>query len=447
MLQPSWLSICVIRGTSFYAMATPQTPLPFGSRESVRELQDALVAQALQPSPGDSDLNASAVRAPTAPLTPNRGIDRAQRLTAALPADQLSPDEAWRSFHALAEHDIRPYLRAETWAQRVARRLLTVPVLVLAALLWVALAPLLLPLFLLADVVMRRPLLWSRFYVAVAAILLGQVYGIGGLLVIWCASGFGHNYRRNNAWTAWFSGHWAKWNGDVMARCYNMQFHVEGGACLRHGPTILLSRHASIIDTILPISLITQRQGVRLRIVLKHELLFSATVDAIGHRVPTAFVRRESNNLDNELQAIKQMTGAMHAEEAVLIFPEGTRFTEEKRDRVLARLRSKDPVAHARAAQLQHVLPMRPAGLNALMAALPHADLVFCAHTGLERAGKLAHFFSGALYGAQVHVKYWRVRAYDVPAESEARAAFLFEQWQKVDAYIATRQARDANLA
>jgi 1-acyl-sn-glycerol-3-phosphate acyltransferase len=338
----------------------------------------------------------------------------------------------------LCDVDVRPQLRRDPWPQKVLRRLITVPMLLVVTALWLAAGVIVLPVFFVADLIARRPLLWCRFYISLAVIIAGQLYGIGGMFVIWLISGFGRNYQRCNDLSARWTGYWGQWNLNVLTRVYNMRFTVEGSEVLRDGPTILMSRHASIIDTIMPLGLVQHRHGVRLRIVLKHELLYSATVDTIGHRVPTAFVKRSSGNVERELAAVRKMATGMHAQESVLIFPEGTRYTPAKQADVLSKLQAKDPVAAARAAQLTHVLPLRPGGVLALLDQLPDADVVFCAHTGFEAGAHLEDFFAGGLYAADVHVKYWRVAASAIPTESSARMAFLHNEWLKVNAFVAS---------
>jgi 1-acyl-sn-glycerol-3-phosphate acyltransferase len=337
----------------------------------------------------------------------------------------------------LCNVDVRPHIRPDPWLRKIVRRLVTVPALFVVTLLWIAAGVVVLPTCIVADVIAQRPLLWTRAYISLTAIIAGQIYAIVVMFAIWLVCGCGFFYQRCNAMSAQFTGHWGCWNFHVLRRVFAMNFVVEGDQCLRDGPTILLSRHASIIDTILPIGLIQQPHGVRLRIVLKHELIYSPPVDTIGHRVPTAFVRRSAVNKEQELDAVRRMTRDMHAQESVLIFPEGTRFSAGKRLHILHKLQGKDSVASQRAAQLTHILPLRAAGINTLMQQLPNADLVFCAHTGFEQANRLEDFFAGGLYRANVHVAYWRVAAADVPRDPAARATFLHQQWLRVNTFVA----------
>lgn len=336
--------------------------------------------------------------------------------------------------------DVRPHIRRDPWPRKLARRALIAPLFIAFTLLWCALGVVIVPVLVVCDLVRRRPLVWTRFYVMIAVILFGQVWGLLLLLSLWLASGFGLAWRAHNRWILRAEAYWAQWNADWQARVYGITYDIEGSEVLRDGPTILLMRHASINDTILPISLITTAHGVRLRIVLKHELLYAPIVDCIGHRIPTAFIRRDSEHPERELAQCRGITRDLHRQETIMIFPEGTRFTTAGRAKVIARLRAKDPAAAARAEELTHVLPLRLGGTLALMEGAPQADLVFCAHTGYEHSARLEDFVAGGLLRATVKVKFWRVPATDVPTEPAARVAFFHDEWKKVNAWVAQHQ-------
>lgn len=343
----------------------------------------------------------------------------------------------------LEQVDVRPYLRRDPVHRKLARRAVTVTLTVLGAAVWWSLAPLALPIALVADLVQRRPLLWTRFYVMIGTILFGHAWGLILLFCTWISCGFGLARVRYNRGALWAELLWARWNARVMARIYGLTYDVEGAECMKDGPTLLVMRHVSINDTILPISLVGEH-GIRLRIVLKHELLYAAIVDAIGHTWPTAFVRRSSSHPERELATVRNIAGDLHPRESIMIFPEGTRFSNERRAALIERMKVKDPAVAAIAEELTHVMPLRFGGLFALMDAVPHADIVFCAHTGYERTVRLADFVAGGLYRAIVKVKFWRVAASSIPVEPAARAAFFVDEWRKMNAWVATHQKRPA---
>ena len=127
--------------------------------------------------------------------------------------------------------------------------------------------------------------------------------------------------------------------------------------------------------------------------------------------------------------------------QALVVFPEGSRFSPEKKERIVSKLAHSNPIAAERARQLQHVLPARPAGACALIEARPDIDVVFLAHTGLEGANRLEDFVGGALYKQKVRMKFWRVPASEIPKDSQARIDWLHKEWSKVDAWIAKNRS------
>src|SRR6185369_2716553 len=110
------------------------------------------------------------------------------------------------------------------------------------------------------------------------------------------------------------------------------------------------------------------------------------------------FVARDGSSSDDEIEAVRALKTGIGAEDGVILYPEGTRFTEEKRRRVLDRLRD-DPVARDRAERLRYVLPVRPGGTLALLGAAPACDVLFVGHHGLEGSATVAGVWAGALVG------------------------------------------------
>ena len=80
----------------------------------------------------------------------------------------------------------------------------------------------------------------------------------------------------------------------------------------------------------------------------------------------------------------------------------------------------------------------------ALLQGAPEADVVFLAHTGLEEARTLADLWNGKLIGRVVRATSWRVPREQVPTGVRARIAWLYDEWAKVDAWVAAEQARGA---
>jgi 1-acyl-sn-glycerol-3-phosphate acyltransferase len=328
--------------------------------------------------------------------------------------------------------------RGESLARRWSRRAITIPGLYLATALFAVLLPLLLAHALVSDLVRRRSFMLCRFHLTLFAIFVWHCVGVVSVAVWW---GYGRLVRMDErGWRTWHGGLESWWSHKLIgiARLlYGVKVEVEGAELVRPGPALLLLRHTSIVDTMLPMGYLGgPRAGVLMRTVKKRELLWDPCVDLISSRVPRTFVRRQSGAIDRELEALAALTDGMDDDDVVAMFPEGTRFTASKQAEVLAKLRDRDPAAALRAGALRHLLPVRPAGTMALLDRRGDLDVVFCAHTGLEGASKLEDFMSGALLGRVWKIKLWRVLRSEVPTDPEARLAWLEDQWRRVDAWI-----------
>jgi 1-acyl-sn-glycerol-3-phosphate acyltransferase len=246
-------------------------------------------------------------------------------------------------------------------------------------------------------------------------------------------------------WIAWHGALESWWSDKLVGiprLWYGMKVEVEDADEAAPGPAIILMRHSSIVDTMLP-SAVLGRPGLRMqmRIVKKRELLWDPCVDIISSRVPRTFVRRGSDP-ERDLENLRRLSDRMGPQDAIVVFAEGTRFSPAKQAEVLAKLRAKDPALAERAARLRHVLPARPAGTLALLEHRPDLDVVLCAHTGLEGAITLDDFVNGTLLGRTLKMKFWRIRRQDIPDTREARLDWLEHVWRAVDCWVDSNRAR-----
>lgn len=220
-------------------------------------------------------------------------------------------------------------------------------------------------------------------------------------------------------------------------RLLGIRLDVQGGEVLARGPVILLIRHASVVDALLPDLVAARAYGLRLRYVLKRELRIDPCLDIVGDRLPNAFVLRGAPDGGPEIARVRALADNLGALDGVILFPEGTRFTDSRRDRILAGLQSRgESIRHQAALGLKKVLPPRLGGVLALMDAAPEVDVAFCAHTGTEALTRLGDLASGAALGARLRVGCWRVPASEIPREEQARKAWLDGEWAKVDRWV-----------
>lgn len=328
--------------------------------------------------------------------------------------------------------------RDESLLSRARRRLLTIPAYLLLTLLGVTVAPLWLPLLLAHDLVRANRLSGVRSGLALTHYLIGETIGLAASAVLtpllWLAP------ERAAALHFRLQCFWARWLLGGATRLFDLRIDVEGVELLRDGPVLLLFRHASVVDTLLPAALVSSRTGLRLRYVLKRELLWDPCLDVVGQRLPNAFVRRGRGGDQEEIARVRDLARGLGARDGVLVYPEGTRFTPARRERAIARLtESADPKHVERARSLHHVLPPRLGGTLALLEAAPEADVVFGAHTGLESLRSLGQLWSGALVGRRVRLAFRRVPAAEIPATRAERIEWLYDEWQRVDDWIVAR--------
>jgi len=344
----------------------------------------------------------------------------------------------------------------EAPASRWLRRAWTLP---LYAALWVAsvaLLPLLLAGALAADLARgARKLPLVRLAVFAPIFFTAEAVGLAAAFAVWLAAGAGRLVPRARflAWNFRLQCLWARALLAAARRVFDLGLEIEGDALATPGPLLVLPRHASLADVLLPAVLLSDRHGLRLRWVMKRELLVDPCLDVVGSRLPNAFVLRDAGRNEREIAAVVQLAGALSGRDGVLLYPEGTRASAAKRARALARIGAgaeAERVPRLRA--LRHLLPPRTGGALALLAAAPDADVLLLGHVGLEGLATLRDLLDGTIVGRRIEVRYWRHAARDVPRERSAALAWLDARWLELDAWVDARLralpgAREAAVA
>jgi 1-acyl-sn-glycerol-3-phosphate acyltransferase len=200
-------------------------------------------------------------------------------------------------------------------------------------------------------------------------------------------------------------------------------------------------RHASTADTILPVALLSAGLGLKLRYVLKSELLWDPCIDVIGQRVPNVFVRRGDAG---EVDRVRALARGLGADETLVLYPEGTRFSPSRQAARLGELQSQPEDIQALARALQVTLAPKPGGVLGILDANPSLDVVFCAHTGLEGARTLADLARGELVDKVVKVRFERVPAAEIPTDPAARYRWLLTRWGALDLWIRAQNTAPA---
>lgn len=314
----------------------------------------------------------------------------------------------------------------DAWLRRGLRRSLTIPLYAVGWAVALLLAPFAaVELALGAGVAARLALFGAVF-------LSYEMVGLAAALWLWITLR-ANDQAAHAALRRW----WACGLFRAAARVFALELEVAGDDAAEPGPVVVLVRHASLADTLLPEVVLAGRHGLRLRYVLKRELLFDPCLDVVGQRLRCAFIRRGSGESERELAAIAALGRDLGPDEGVLIYPEGTRATAEKRARALERLAASGQAERlTRARALRQVLPPRTAGSLALLEAAAPADALLFAHTGLEGLTTLSDLLSGGIVERRIRVKLWRTPRSVIPRERAAAVRWLDEEWARVDKWI-----------
>jgi 1-acyl-sn-glycerol-3-phosphate acyltransferase len=334
----------------------------------------------------------------------------------------------------MSEFDLNP----EPFIRRWGRRTLSVSFLLLMASLSMALLPLALCAAVGVDLYRKRGWIVVRTVLFFAYYLLVYTGVLLAILLQWVFAGTwaGASPERLARWSRGLALLWGSWLYHGAARVFRVQTEMEGEEVLDGGPYLLFLRHVSVGDTLIPYTFVSGRHGVHFRYVLKTELLLDPCVDIAGHRWKNVFVRRGSGDSENEIALLRKVVTGLADNEGVAIWPEGTRFTLEKREQILASVARKSPEIYREVSALKNVLPPHLGGPLELLERNERADAVFCAHAGLEATQHIRSFFNGSVIGTTVRIRFWRVPYRDIPEGREERIKWLLHWWKVVDGWI-----------
>jgi 1-acyl-sn-glycerol-3-phosphate acyltransferase len=329
---------------------------------------------------------------------------------------------------------------------RIVRRLVLAPLLVVVLLAVVVNLPLLV-----IAAAAASPWLPGRWR-ALRLLWFGLVWlalesvTLSACLALWVASGFGDRLRsepyqeRHYAIMRWFLSTLFR----VAKRVFRLTVEVEEPALTSEEaaarltrPVIVLSRHAGPGDSFLLVHNLLNRYRRRPHIVMKAALQFDPGLDVVINRLPNAFVTPRRGADTMIIQAIERLAAGLGPTGALVIFPEGANFTPRRRLRAIRRLEQREMVEEAaRARAMRYLLPPRPGGALAAIAAAPTADVIFVAHTGLDHLITVGDIWNSLPMEQTLKARWWRVPAEEVPRGREAQTRWLYEWWARIDTWI-----------
>ena len=330
---------------------------------------------------------------------------------------------------------------------RIIRRVRGISLEVLAFVVYTILIPLLLAGAVVVDFVLwlrrRKPWVGVRLVAFGWWFLFGEMRALWALLGIRVFSGgpLGGDSPRRRRWLYDLRVRWARSHLGGIRVLFGLRFEVEGLESVGRGPVVIMMRHASIIDNMLPDTLVGHRWGMGLRFVIKRELQMIPTIDIGGRWVPTIFVRRASADTAGEVAALRSLAHELGEGEGILIYPEGTRATPAKLARAQEIIAERQPRIAPLANRLRHVLPPRLGGPLALLDEAHGVDVVFCGHVGFDGFQYVSDIWAGGLVGSTIKVRFWHHAGSSVPSDDAGRTKWLYEQWQVLDDWIAAERA------
>lgn len=322
------------------------------------------------------------------------------------------------------------------------RRAFTIPLMIGGTFLYTAISPLLFMAACVRDLFGDRKLPTARsvlFFLLYCWVETG--FMLGYALPIWMWSLASGN-RDSPHWLQAVNRMQSRWGSALLlggARVFSMGIRIEGlDRCRKDRPLLVLVRHVSTVDTMLPLVLLGRRGWV-IRYVLKAELLLDPCVDINGKWLSYCFIRRGSGVAEAEIQHMLHCQKKLQPGEALAIFPEGTRFTPSKRKSLIGKLKGKGNTEHLQFAEsLNNTLsPIRP-GTLALLCQRGNADVVVVAHRGLDCATSLADLASGLL-GGLLEVRMAFFPNEEVPVEHNQVEVWLMDVWRGVDRFVGER--------
>jgi 1-acyl-sn-glycerol-3-phosphate acyltransferase len=314
------------------------------------------------------------------------------------------------------------------------RRLISMPGLILGAVILTVAIPVWLPLVLVIDACRlkwRFPL--ARLLLFAVCWVWLETSGVICSALLWI-TGQSKNLPKHYALQRW----WADQLLRALKATCGFSVEVENIDALQPGPVLLFARHASLADSLVSAYVVTTLAQMNPRYVLKRELLADPCLDVVGQRLPNHFLDRQANDSTPELLALEELVTGIDESTVGIIFPEGTRANKKKRDRALEKIAVVDAERAQRLQGMKHLLPPRPAGAAAMLRGCPSADVVFAWHVGfegLDTFGGILRGISSRMPPIRFHLR--RVERLAVPLTSQVdtneMTKWLDSEWMRMD--------------
>ncbi len=319
------------------------------------------------------------------------------------------------------------------------RRFISVPATVVTLVAWLALLPIWIPVTIVVDLLSRlRRLPTLRLGLFAGLYLVHQMIAIGGAIVLW-RPGRRFNLRAHRDLQGWWINSLLGW----ARRLLGVRFDLDDLNVFPSSTFVVLSRHASPVDAVIPAWIIVHQLGRWTHYVLKREMLRDPAMDLIGTRLNNHFVTR-SGDTDQEAAAIEAMTVHAEPDAGLTIFPEGTYATAQSRQRIRASLeRRGETEVLERANELTTLLPIRPSGTLAMLRGAPDADVMVMGHLGLEGVAQFRGLRRRLPLSDPITVRWWRHQRHELPTSGPETVEWLNERWLELDRWVTANRYVD----
>jgi 1-acyl-sn-glycerol-3-phosphate acyltransferase len=342
---------------------------------------------------------------------------------------------------------------------RLIRRLVLAPLVIVIAIGFGVLSPFLALLAMVFGLVARSRAGHMRSLRLVGFALIwfvAETLAVVMLAGLWVVSGFGGRLRTE----PYQSRHYGvmRWFLDTMYRgaekTYGLRVEVDEPeatapelAARLARPVIVLSRHAGPGDSFLLVHQLLSVYRRRPRVVMKAALQLDPSVDIVGNRLPNVWIKGRQTGERIFTEQIERLARGLGQDGALVIFPEGGNWTPHRWRRGIRRLehQGRSDLA-ARARDMPNLLPPRPGGALAAVAACPDADVIFVAHAGLDNIITLGDVWGKFPINQVIRARWWRVPFDEVPrsADHEAQVQWLYDWWERIDTWISENRPTGA---
>ncbi|MFW2381734.1 MAG: 1-acyl-sn-glycerol-3-phosphate acyltransferase [Acidimicrobiales bacterium] len=200
------------------------------------------------------------------------------------------------------------------------------------------------------------------------------------------------------------------------------------------GHPLIIARHASNVDAIIPAILFAKYLKRPAHHVLKHDLRWALSMDLFAPPLGNYFVVR-GKDTQAELRQLERLAELVRPEGSLVIFPEGTFATDAKRKKIRASLERKGELeAVALTDELQALLPPKPAGVLTLLAARPDVVPMVLAHRGLDNVASFKGLWTSVPLQQPIVVRWWPTAA--PPSDPDEQVRWLQNEWRRADLWV-----------